>query len=79
MVESASLLRRYTGNCIEGSNPSLSASFIWFNNVMTMNKNISKNFLTDYSIEVTPNAAIKIDNFANLFFVTSKLITLSSK
>ena len=25
MVESASLLRRYTGNCIEGSNPSLSA------------------------------------------------------
>ena len=33
---------------------------------MTMNKNISKNFLTDYSIEVTPNAAIKIDNFAEV-------------
>jgi methylenetetrahydrofolate reductase (NADPH) len=31
-----------------------------------MNKNISKNFLTDYSIEVTPNAAIKIDNFAEV-------------
>jgi methylenetetrahydrofolate reductase (NADPH) len=33
---------------------------------MTTNKNISKNFLTDYSIEVTPNAAIKIDNFAEV-------------
>ena len=33
---------------------------------MTMNKNISKNFVTDYSIEVTPNAAIKIDNFAEV-------------
>ena len=33
---------------------------------MTMNNNISKNFLTDYSIEVTPNAAIKIDNFAEV-------------
>jgi methylenetetrahydrofolate reductase (NADPH) len=31
-----------------------------------MNKNISKDFLTDYSIEVTPNAAIKIDNFAEV-------------
>jgi methylenetetrahydrofolate reductase (NADPH) len=31
-----------------------------------MNKNISKNFVTDYSIEVTPNAAIKIDNFAEV-------------
>jgi hypothetical protein len=28
VVESASLLRRYMGNCIEGSNPSLSASYI---------------------------------------------------
>ena len=33
---------------------------------MTTNKNISKKFLTDYSIEVTPNAAIKIDNFAEV-------------
>ena len=33
---------------------------------MTMNENITKNFLTNYSIEVTPNAAVKIDNFAEV-------------
>ena len=33
---------------------------------MIMNENIIKNFLTDYSIEVTPNAATKIDNFAEV-------------
>jgi methylenetetrahydrofolate reductase (NADPH) len=31
-----------------------------------MNENITKNFLTNYSIEVTPNAAVKIDNFAEV-------------
>ena len=35
MVESGTLLRCYTGNCIEGSNPSLSAIFIKIKNKMS--------------------------------------------
>ena len=43
MVESASLLRRYKGNCIEGSNPSLSAIF---------EKNMNANEMIKYCIQL---------------------------
>ena len=38
-----------------------------------MNSEVVKNFLNGYSIEVTPNAAAKIENFAEVLPVNTRI------